>query len=186
MNGYIRIGGDCSKIYDLETMNALLNTNDKIGAVLRIHFCCEHIIDLWCNKITSNEDFFDFGRTNFGMKVSIAKKLGLSAEIAAFLKNINNLRNSFAHQTNFVISNQKLDDMRHLVDQIPSYGIQSIPKINDPSWEGLFDDRKICWSMNDITTIERLVLIYYTFSMKVLSVFNQEFAERGISFSYSD
>lgn len=186
MNGYIRIGGDFSKIYDLETMNALLNTNDTIGAVLRIHFCCEHIIDLWCNKITSNKDFFDFGRTNFIMKVSIAKKLGLPAEISSFLKNINNLRNSFAHETNFVISNQKLDDMRHLVDQIPSYGSQSIPKINDPSWEGLFDDRKISWSMNDITTIERLVLIYYTFSMKVLSVFNQQFSERGISFSYSD
>lgn len=75
--------------------------------------------------------------------------------------------------------------MRHLVDQIPSYGSQSIPKINDPSWEGLLDDRRISWNMNDITIIERLVLIYYTFSMKV-SVFNQEFAERGVSFSYSD
>lgn len=76
--------------------------------------------------------------------------------------------------------------MRHLVDQIPSYGSQSIPRINDPIWEGLLDDRRISWNMNDITIIERLVLIYYTFSMKVLSVFNQEFAERGVSFSYSD
>lgn len=186
MNGYIRIGGDFSQVYDSETMKALLNTNDTIGAVLRIHFCCEHIIDIWCNKVTSNEDFFGFGRTYFSMKVSIAKKLGLPAEIAAFLKNLNNLRNDFAHQTNFVISNQKLDDMRHLVDQIPSYGSQPIPKINDPSWEGLFDDRKLFWSMNDITTIERLVLIYYTFSIKTLIIFNKEFSERGISFSYSD
>ena len=37
--GIVRIGGDVFGAFDDEVITALTNTQDLIGAVLRIHFC---------------------------------------------------------------------------------------------------------------------------------------------------
>lgn len=42
MQGMVRIGGDVIGIDD-EIITALTNTQDLIGAVLRIHFCLEGV-----------------------------------------------------------------------------------------------------------------------------------------------
>ena len=36
-----RVGGDIAAAYNMETISALTQTKDLIGAVLRIHFCLE-------------------------------------------------------------------------------------------------------------------------------------------------
>ncbi len=187
IDGYIRVGGDFIEPYDLETIKSLLVTEDIIGAVLRIHFCFERFLDLWCNKITNCEDFFDFGRITFSMKIEISKKLGLPIELAAVFKKFNTIRNNFAHKTNITITDQQLNDIRHSIDQIPSRsGNMPFPKMDDPSWKGQFDERVIFWNMPNISKIDKLLIIYFTFSMKTTSIFISEFAEKGITHSYSD
>ena len=190
IEGYTRLGGDFSEPFDLETIKALLETKDTIGAVLRIHFCFERFLDLWCNKITNCEDFFNFGKGNsratFSMKIAISVKLGLPIELAAVLRKFNSIRNTFAHQTNIKISNQNFNDIRHLIDQIPSHGERSFPKMDDPSWKGEFDGRIIFWSMPNISETDKLLLIYFTFSMKATNIFVKEFVEKKIIHSYSD
>ena len=190
IEGYTRLGGDFSEPFDLETIKALLETKDTIGSVLRIHFCFERFLDLWCNKITNCEDFFNFGKGNgratFSMKIAISVKLGLPIELATVLRKFNSIRNTFAHQTNIKISNQNFNDIRHLIDQIPSHGDRSFPKMNDPSWKGEFDGRMIFWSMPNISETDKLLLIYFTFSIKATSIFVKEFVEKKIVHSYSE
>ncbi len=186
IEGYTRLGGDFSEPFDLETIKALLGTKDTIGAVLRIHFCFERFLELWCNKITNCDDFFDFGRVTFSMKVDISKKLGLPIELAVVFKKFNNIRNSFAHKKNFAISAQNLDDLRHLIDRIPSHSDKQFPKMDDSSWKGDFDGRIVFWNMPNISEIDKLLFIYFTFSMKTTGIFVKEFTEKGIIHSYSD
>lgn len=58
--------------------------------------------------------------------------------------------------------------------------------MDDPSWRGEFDDRIVFWNMPNISEIDKLLFIYFTFSMKTTGVFVKEFAEKGIIHSYSD
>ncbi|WP_445115668.1 hypothetical protein [Acinetobacter sp. WZC-1] len=176
-----RAGGDLAAAYNTGTINALINTKDLIGAVLRIHFCLEEFLNVWCSKITKCENFFDFNdRVSFEMKLAIAKKLGLPIELQAVFKIINRIRNKFAHNTNMEISDQELDDIRHAINRIPSYGSETIPTIGTPDCVGLIGNREISWDMENVNVFDRLTLIYFIFSMKCLSVFNKEFTDRSI------
>lgn len=187
MNTHSRTGGDLAAAFNTETINALINTKDLIGAVLRIHFCLEEFLNVWCSKITQCENFFDFNdRVSFEMKLAIAKKLGLSNELHAIFKVINKIRNKFAHKTNVEISDQELNDIRHAINRIPSYGSEPIPAIGSPECVGNIDGREISWDMENVTVFDRLTLIYFIFSMKCLSVFNKEFTDRNIEFSFVD
>lgn len=190
IESYTRLGGDFSQPYDLETIRALLYTKDTIGSVLRIHFCFERFLDLWCNKITGCDDFFNFGRgydaADFKMKVGISKQLGLPSELVTVFNKFNKIRNGFAHNRNTKISDEELNNIRLLVDKILSYGDSPIPKMDDPSWSGKFDDRTISWNMQNISTVDKLLLIYFTFSLKTTGIFVREFTDRQIPFSHSD
>lgn len=180
-----RIGADFSDVFDLNIIIALINSNDEIGAVLRIHFMLESLIELWCNKITENEDFFGFKpRPNFSLKLEIAKKLGLNAEIARFIKTFNTVRNDMAHQKENIISTKVIDSLRHALDSMPSYGEELIPKIGDSDWSIQIDQRRYTWNSPDMSNIDRLMFLYFTFSMKVIDIFKKELTERGIPIEY--
>ena len=182
-----RVGGDIAAAYNMETISALTQTKDLIGAVLRIHFCLEEFLNVWSSKITKCENFFDFSnRVSFEMKLSISKKLGLPDELHAVFKIINKIRNKLAHNTNIEISDQDLDDIRHAINKVPSYGSEAMPKIIGSSVCGCVDGRDLSWEMDGVTVFDRLIIIYFIFSMKCLSVFNKEFSERGIAFSFTE
>lgn len=188
-NTIFKTGGDIAGAYDLDTIIALINTKDLIGAVLRIHFCLEEFLNIWCDKITICEDFFNLGRgkyIGFDMKLAISKKLGLPSDLAEVFMLFNRVRNKFAHKTNVVITDDELNSIRYAIDRITTYGSTMIPKMDDPSWEGELDGRKVSWNMPNATVIDRLIFIYFTFSMKVISSFDKELSEKGIPFSYSD
>ncbi|MGV0885298.1 hypothetical protein V6760_00315 [Acinetobacter venetianus] len=71
----VRVGSDVLGAFDDEVITALANTQDLIGAVLRVHFCLEEFLNIWCNKVTSNKDFFDFGFIGFDKKIKIANDI---------------------------------------------------------------------------------------------------------------
>ena len=179
------IGADFSDVFNLKTMISLINSNDEIGAVLRIHFMLESLIELWCNKVTKHEDFFDFNsRLNFSLKLEIAKKLGLNAEMARFISTFNKIRNNMAHQKENIISTNVIDGLRHALDSMPSDGRELIPKIGDSSWSIQIDQRLLTWNSPDMSSIERLMFLYFTFSMKAIDIFMKELGEKGISIEY--
>ncbi|WP_151798576.1 hypothetical protein [Acinetobacter bereziniae] len=185
---HTRAGGDIATAYNLDTIFALIETKDILGAVLRVHFCLEEFLNIWCDKITHCNDFFDLGRGKFimfDMKLAISKKLGLPAELAEVFTLFNRIRNKFAHQTNVSITDDELNSIRYAIDRISTYG-SPIPKMDDPSWRGQFDEREVHWNMPNVSVIDKLLMIYFTFSMKAISVFNKELSDRGISFTYSD
>lgn len=180
-----RIGADWSDVFDLENIIALINTKDEIGAVLRIHFMLENLIELWCNKVTQHEDFFDFNsRLNFSLKLGIAKKLGLNSEIARFISTFNKIRNDMAHQKGNFISIDKIDNLRHALDSMPSYGEELIPEIGDPSWAIEIDQRRFTWKSPNMSDIERLTFLYLTFGRKAIDIFTKELEGKGISIEY--
>ncbi|WP_201513120.1 MULTISPECIES: hypothetical protein [Psychrobacter] len=180
-----RVGADFSDVFNLNIIIALINSNDEIGAVLRIHFMLESLIELWCNKITKNEDFFNFRpRPNFSLKLEIAKKLGLNAEMARFIKTFNTIRNDMAHQKENIISTKVIDSLRHALDSMPSYGEELIPKIGDSDWSIQIDQRRYTWNSPDMSSIDRLMFLYFTFSMKAIDIFKKELTEKGIPIEY--
>ena len=181
------IGADFADVFDLNTIISLINSNDEIGAVLRIHFMLESLIELWCNKITKNKDFFDFKpRPNFSLKLEIAKKLELNAEMARFIKTFNNVRNGMAHKKENIISTNVIDSLRHALDGMPSYGKDKkfVPKIGDSNWSIQIDQRRYFWNSPDMSNIDRLMFLYFTFSMKAIDIFEKELTEKGIPIEY--
>lgn len=180
-----RIGADFSDVFDLNIMIALINSNDEIGTVLRIHFMLESLIELWCNKITKNGDFFNFRpRPNFSLKLEIAKKLELNAEMARFIKTFNTIRNDMAHQKENIISTKVIDSLRHALDSMPSYGDELIPKIGDSAWSIQIDQRHYSWNTPDLSNIDKLMFLYFTFSMKAIDIFKKELTEKDIPIEY--
>ncbi|WP_353161968.1 hypothetical protein [Acinetobacter guillouiae] len=185
IEGVVRVGGDVRGAYDNEVMTALANTQDLIGAVLRIHFCLEEFLNIWCNKISGDADFFDIGFIGFDKKSKIAQKLGLPANVIEVFLQFNKLRNKYAHDTSANITIQKLDEIRVKIDNLPCYGEVEIPKINDPKFETYAGSKIISWDGDNITIKDKLVLLYFVLSIKIIGIYVVELKKRNISFEYA-
>lgn len=170
-----------SEVFDLDIAIALMNSNDEIGVVLRIHFMLESFIELWCNKITKNEDFFNFSpRPNFSLKLEIAKKLWLNAEVARFIKTFNNIRNGIAHKKENAISKKNIDSLRHALESMPSLKNEVISDIKDSEWSIEIDQRRYDWKSSDMSNIHRLIFLYFTFTIKAMDIFEKELEGKGV------
>lgn len=183
----VRAGGDIATIFDDNLTTALINTHDLIGAILRIHFCLEEFIKIWCNKVTNTDDFFDLGKgkfITFDLKLALAKKLGLPEDIATIFKLINSIRNKFAHDINAIINLNEVNDIRYKIDSLKTYGSVKIPKCNTPHFKTIIGNKLISWN-DDITTKDHMIILYLTLSIKLISIFKFELNNKGISFNYS-
>lgn len=171
-----------SEVFDLDIVLALTKSNDEIGVVLRIHFILESFIELWCNKITKNEDFFEFRpRPNFSLKLEIAKKLGLNAEVVRFIKTFNKIRNGIAHKKRNAISKNNIDSLRQALDSMPSLASDVIAEMGDSEWSVQIDQRRYDWKSSNMSNINRLIFLYFIFSIKAMDIFEKELAEKVIS-----
>lgn len=153
--------------------------------MLRIHFCLEEYLNIWCNKITNNLDFFDFGFIGFDKKIKIAKKLGLSEDLAAVFKLFNNIRNKYTHDTSEKITDDQLNDIRVKIDALLNFVSLQIPKCDNPTFEACIGDKILSWNGGVITTKDKMVFLYFVFSMKILGIYNSEFRKRNIVSTYA-
>lgn len=168
--------GDTTAVFDQETLHALLRTKDTIGAVLRMHFTLEKLLDLWCNKITDCEDFFDLGtNVGFGLKLKISKKLGLPDDLVAVFQLFNKLRNAFAHKPNHVISDDELNNISHAVKRIHTTDLKE--------FKAVYQGDELLVSQNT-SNLQDLILIQALFAMKAIEVFGKEFEKKEIPFSF--
>lgn len=174
------IGGDLAKIFDANLLIILVTSTDPIGVVLRIHFCIEAFLDLWCKKITNTEDFFDFGFIGFDKKLSIAKKLGFPEDVACAFKRINKIRNKFAHDIDAQIQLNELNELRREIDIIETFNVESF-KISEMKIES--KNILIKWN-EDLSAIKKIVLLYSTLSLKLFLRYRYEFEIKGVEFKY--
>lgn len=181
----ICIGADVQGAFDDEVITALANTQDLIGAVLRVHFCLEEFLNIWCNKITNNKDFFDFGFIGFDKKIQIAVKLGLPENLAGIFKLFNSIRNKYAHDTSAKITIEQLNDIRMKIDNLPNFGSVPIPKCDDPLFQTPVGNKVLSWNGSEISIKDKIVFLYFVFSMKILGIYVAEFHKRDIAFNYS-
>lgn len=184
MQGMVRIGGDVLGAFDDEVLTALSNTEDLIGAVLRIHFCLEEFLNIWCNKITNNNDFFDFGFIGFDKKIKISKKLGLPEDLSDIFHLFNGIRNKYAHATSAAITIAQLNDIKQRIDGLPNFGLKAIPKCDDPEFQTPIGDKILSWNGTEMTTKDKIVFLYFVFSMKILGIYGNEFLRKGIAYNF--
>lgn len=177
--------GELSQVFNPDNLKDMISSKDLIGVVLRIHFCLEEFLNLWCNKITGCEDFFDFNIT-FNLKLKISQKLGLPSELKIVFDKFNSIRNQFAHRKDITSLESKLNDICYKIDEIPTNISESplIVKVKEAYIVSTQYEKKFCWDTPDISNIQKILLLYFAFKMKTLRIFYKEFSERGLSFSY--
>ncbi|WP_241647300.1 hypothetical protein [Rosenbergiella metrosideri] len=95
-----------------------VDTDDIVGAVLRIHLIAELLIDSWISARTSCPNIFGSNKKDrilieCSKKISIAERLGLPGNVCKVISKINTIRNDFAHKIN--PDDIKEDDMVGLI-----------------------------------------------------------------------
>jgi len=111
-----------NRVNESDIINSIIkviDTEDLVGAVLRVHLISELLIDSWiCARTDCNELFGtredDRLQIECSKKISLARNLGLPKEICTLLKKLNKVRNDFAHK----IESSDIDDkdMLSLID----------------------------------------------------------------------
>ncbi|WP_335999525.1 hypothetical protein [Acinetobacter johnsonii] len=184
MEQQINNGYDFGNAHDPNISILLATTSDELGSVLRAHFCLEEFLDVWCNTITGVKDFLDIGFIGFDKKLAIAKKLGLGDDQALAFKEFNKLRNSYAHDSSFQLTREKLNSLKNNVDSIVAHhNGEVLPSCESRYLELEGNGRKITWNAEDTTDHERFILLYLHLSMKLYYRFSYDFLERGIPFN---
>lgn len=97
-----------------------IQTEDDIGAVLRIHLLSERLSEAWICAACDADNFFGEGnysvRINCSDKFKLARNLGVPDELYSALKMINSIRNNLAHGSGHnLISDESIDKLVNLL-----------------------------------------------------------------------
>lgn len=173
------IQGDISRIMNSDNLLKMMDSSDILGVVLRAHFGLESALDYWCDKITNNNNFFDFGFIGFDKKLSIAHKLGLPNDVYAVFKEFNKIRNSSAHQINLELDLSTLDRIK---DKIYLIDTGSLDNPDLSSGSVYIKGKTYKWDDDKMSISQRFITLYLVFSFKLIYVFGTELLKRNISF----
>ncbi|MBP2167021.1 hypothetical protein J2125_000213 [Erwinia toletana] len=99
---------------------AACQTEDDIGAVLRLHLLLEKDLEVWCACSSENGKIFaGFGENlslEFSAKNQLAYNFDLSEDLYKVIKRFNKIRNVRAHQVdNFAITDAEIDSLTSLI-----------------------------------------------------------------------
>lgn len=94
----------------------LVNQKDDLQIAIRCHLVIEHfLIKIIEEKLCSPEDF-NTDRLSFRQKVELAIALGgLNKEKKGILIYINKLRNKYAHDMDYHVSDSEIDEMYYII-----------------------------------------------------------------------
>ena len=106
----------------------MLNPQEMI---LKAHLTIGKVIELFVEVQSGSDKILDDARLSFSSKLAIAKNLEMDSNLSAFFKKINRIRNKFAHDLSYQISEEDVEDLRALYNAI-SYS-------NAPKIEGDFE-----------------------------------------------
>lgn len=116
--GYTAIGGDFEKAFRYDRILKLVNVNDDIATVLRLHLVIENILELWVAKATQHSEILTYGRFSFSHKLALAEGSGLPKDLAKAYGHINKIRNQIAHAKTEELSESQVESMAALTDNV--------------------------------------------------------------------
>lgn len=105
-----------------QRIERLVNTEDDIGLVLRVHLITEAMIEAFCCAAVGNQNLFDgFGENltmPYAAKIQLAANLGLNEHSVAELKRLNRIRNVRSHQIdNPEITDAEIESLRTFISR---------------------------------------------------------------------
>jgi hypothetical protein len=149
-----------------EFMSILLDINDDILAILKIHLLCEHLIEAWICSKTNQENLFVEPvkiNMNFSTKLKLARNLSLEKEIYLLFSKINTIRNKFAHNlSQTVISNNDIEDMKNIISNNTLFTSASTMSFQR-------SDKEEKYNIENDSTPNRIKLCIFYFSI-ILSI----------------
>lgn len=84
------------------------STNSQLTSVIRGHLIIEFFLIKLIECGLENSESLSIDRLNFPNKVDLCSSLGIiDKKLSKYLKEVNSLRNKFAHQIDFTISQQE-------------------------------------------------------------------------------
>ncbi|EOL8949898.1 hypothetical protein ACM92B_002458 [Cronobacter dublinensis] len=178
---FIRIFGEV----DISKLIFSIDQNgDELGSVLRVHLLCERLLDAWIAAQLDREDLFENSagekikfNPGFGMKLGLAKKLGMNAGLCSCLHTINKIRNSFAHRYDCEpLLDKDMQKMASILKGIPLPG--KVKTLDDVDFK-IFDNsgKEITsYYFNDKSTPNRirLIIIFSNILARVVTSVGEE------------
>lgn len=98
------------KVPDFETVRfddvaAVIQEADDIGVLLRGHLWIEVLLEYAARTKLARPEAIDWGRARFEQKVALAEAVGaLAPDLSAAVRELNRLRNRFAHELVFAVT----------------------------------------------------------------------------------
>ncbi|CZW22192.1 hypothetical protein L8P35_10805 [Enterobacter cloacae] len=179
---FIKIFGkvDISKLFLSIDQN-----EDELGSVLRVHLLCERLLDAWIAAHLDREDLFENSagekikfNPSYGMKLGLAKKLGMNAGLCSCLQTINKIRNSFAHRYDCEpLLDKDMQAMASILKEIPLPG--KVKRVDDVDFKIIDSCGKEIksYGFNDEKTPNRirLSIIFSNILARVVTAVEEDF-----------
>lgn len=189
---YIAIGGDFEKAFRYDRILKLVNVNDDIAVVLRLHLIIENILELWVAKATQHPEILAHGRFSFSHKLALAEGSGLPRGLAKAYGHINGVRNQIAHAKTEELSDSQVESMTALTDNIIT-GIKEndslkVRKLHlgiggtSPSGEAATQQLEYATSSNRI----KLIIAGCILLTKSVALFTSELSRMGVSLTVGE
>ncbi|HHA1471900.1 TPA: hypothetical protein ACOEAJ_003070 [Enterobacter kobei] len=179
---FIKIFGevDISKLFLSIDQN-----EDELGSVLRVHLLCERLLDAWIAAHLDRENLFENSagekikfNPSYGMKLGLAKKLGMNAGLCSCLQTINKIRNSFAHRYDCApLLDKDMHTMASILKEIPLPGkVKCVDDVDFKIIDSCGQEIK-SYGFNDEKTPNRirLTIIFSNILARVVTVVAEDF-----------
>lgn len=178
---FIRIFGEV----DISKLILSIDQNDdELGSVLRVHLLCERLLDAWIAAQLEREDLFENSagekikfNPSYGMKLGLAKKLGMNAGLCSCLQTINKIRNSFAHRYDCEpLLDKDMQTMASVLKGIPLPGkVKSVDDVDFKILDNSGNQIK-SYYFNDEKTPNRirLIIIFSNILARVVTTVGEE------------
>ena len=181
---HILVGGDFTSVFDHEDYMIMFNSLDEVSVVLRAHLILEEFLSIWCSRVGGLR--LQNRNTSFMRRLKAAKALGLSQDYYVIMEDFNYIRNCYAHERKYRISQSVLDALKEKVNMLPSN-----PPMHPCDHFHIFAQGKDQfgrpqevrhdWVSSD--TKKRVLLVFVQLVMKLVQWMQSEFNRRGIEYT---
>ena len=167
---YVKVDadGDLGRILGSAHLVYLTSTQDDTAVVLRAQLIAEECAALWISKFTAAPGAL--GNIGFAQKLTIARHLGLPADLAAAMSTLNKMRNAMAHELDkSTIDATALVKLKLQVEAISLP--RSTPPLENPVQTGMpRDGVALSYHAASTSPRERLAIIFDAFIIRFFVV----------------
>lgn len=157
-----------------ERLTSIMESEDDIGVVLRLHLVTEKIIEAWCCAASNNAHFFDgFGESltmSYAAKLKLASNFGLNDFSYKELKEINRIRNARSHQ----IDNSQItvQEIQKLITLISDDGQKEL--IEDDKFGLLVGEKRVHLNGEDVSNREKFIGVLAAVIIRITKQVNND------------